>query len=265
MIARSSEGITVSLKRGLDILRAYQANDITLNNNELVSSTGLPKSTIARFTHTLTKLGCLERDEQQGGYRLGSRVVPLGHRLLASLSICQVAQPLMQQFADTHRVSVALAGADHTSMVYLAYHSGKSVAMRYMRVGTITPMAQTAIGYAYLWALPPAQRAWHIAQIAAEANDEAANEQISAIERSFAVLDAGGFYCSYGEWRREIFEVGAPLIMDRDETVLALGCYTSHQGLDRKQLHDTVGPALVRLGTDIANTMSDLGKTFWDD
>lgn len=262
-MTRGKEGVTTSLKRGLDVLRAYHAEDVTLNNSELVSCTGLPKSTIARFTHTLTTLGYLQRDELHG-YQLGDRVVQLGHRLLASLPICQVAQPLMQRFADEHRVSVALAAGDQSSMVYLVYCSGKSVVMRHMRVGAMAPMAQTAIGRAYLWALPPAQRAWHIAQIATEAAS-AADELISSIERSFEVLDKDGFYCSYGEWRREIFAVGAPLIMDREQTVLALNCSAPHQGLDRKRLHDTIGPALAHLGTDIANTMFDQGKTFWDD
>lgn len=263
-MTRNTAGITTSLKRGLDILRGYRADDVTLNNNELASRTSLPKSTIARFTHTLTTLGYLERDDRQGGYCLGGRVVELGHRLLASLPICRVAQPLMQQFADEHRVSVALAAGDQSSMVYLVYCSGRSVVTRHMRVGAVAPMAQTAIGRAYLWALPPARRAWHIAQIATEAG-AAADELLSSIERSFSELEKDGFYCSYGEWRREIFAVGAPLIMDRDETVLALNCSATYQGLDRAKLHVALGPALTRLGTDIANTMSDLGKTFWDD
>jgi len=263
-MTRSAEGVTTSLMRGLDVLRAYRAEETTLNNNELVNRTGLPKSTIARFTHTLTALGYLEQDGQQGGYRLGGKVVHLGHRLLASLPICQVAQPLMQQFADEHRLAVALAAGDQTSMVYLVYCSGRSVVTRHMRVGAVTPMAQTAIGRAYLWALPPARRAWHIAQIAAEAG-AVADGQLSAIERSMAELDKDGFYCSYGEYRREIFAVGAPLVMDRDETVLALNCSAFHQGFDRETVRATLGPALVRLSTDIANTMSDLGRTFWED
>ena len=128
----------------------------------------------------------------------------------------------------------------------------------------MAPMGQTAIGRAYLWGLPPARRAWHIAQIASEAGD-AADELISSIERSFDVLDKNGFYCSHGEWRREVFAVGAPLIIDRDQTVLALNCSAPHQQLDRDQLHETIGPALAHLSTDIANAMSDQGKTFWDD
>lgn len=51
-----------SLTRGLDILRAFAANDATLGNQQLIERTGLPKATVSRLTATLVSLGYLHHD-----------------------------------------------------------------------------------------------------------------------------------------------------------------------------------------------------------
>lgn len=262
-MARSADDVTTSLQRGLEVLRAYRAQDLTLNNNELVSRTGLPKSTVARFTHTLTALGYLEQQERQGGYRLGARVVGLGHTVLASLPVCQLAQPQMQKFADNHNTSVIMAVGDHISMVYLVYCAGRSVVARNGRAGVVVPMASSSLGCAFLWALPPAKRAWFIARIAAEAG-KAADEQLARIDRSFIDLERDGFYADPGDSRHEGPSLAVPLVLGRERDVLALSCGAPSQGGDRDTERQSLGRALAALATDIANTMTDLGKTMWD-
>ena len=52
-----------SLTRGLEILRAFAANDATLGNQQLIERTGLPKARVARLTATLVSLGYLHHDK----------------------------------------------------------------------------------------------------------------------------------------------------------------------------------------------------------
>lgn len=263
-MARKSSEVVISLKRGLDLLRAYQAEDQVLNNSELVERTGLPKSTVTRFSHTLTQLGYLQTVERLGSYRLGNRVVPLGQKLLATLPICPLARPLMQVFADEHSVSVALTAPDQTSMVSLVHCSGHSSAIQRLRTGTLLSMAHSAVGRAYLWAQRPARRSEHFAQIAAEAG-EAADRQLPDITESFYMLDEQGFYCMPKEWHAQPLSLAVPLIVGRDETVLALGCSLTRQRPDPDGTCEALGPALVQLGAQIASTISDLSLTFWED
>ena len=49
----------VALSRGLDVLRCFRASDPMLGNQEIAARTGLPKPTVSRLTHTLTRLGYL--------------------------------------------------------------------------------------------------------------------------------------------------------------------------------------------------------------
>ncbi len=261
---RKNQDVVVSLKRGLDLLRAYGAQDIALNNSELVALTGLPKSTIARFTYTLTSLGYLQDNDRQGSYRLGDEVVPLGNSLLASLPVCQVAQPLMQAFADAHDVAVFLAGAHLNAMAYLVHCSGNAQATRKYRTGSLVGMSSTAVGQAYLWALRPARRSEHFALIAAEYGDEA-DTVLQEITASFKEIDKNGYCCIASQWRGEAYSLAVPLILAEDDAVLALGCSVPHQKLDNYPDKKALGDDLLRLAAAISNTMADRGLSFWDD
>ena len=46
-----------ALARGLELLRCFTPSESVLGNQELARKTGLPKPTITRMTHTLTRLG----------------------------------------------------------------------------------------------------------------------------------------------------------------------------------------------------------------
>src|SRR5919202_1383547 len=61
-----------NLARGLDVLRAFTAEDRVLSNRELSDRTGLPKPTISRLTYTLTLLGYLSRVEKLQKFRLAA-------------------------------------------------------------------------------------------------------------------------------------------------------------------------------------------------
>src|SRR5919198_4114338 len=99
-----------SLARGLEILRAFAPNETLLGNQEIAQRTGLPKPTVSRLTHTLTKLGYLSYAPRLGKYQLGTPVLALGYAVLANLGVRNLARPLMQEIADFSRGSVAVGG-----------------------------------------------------------------------------------------------------------------------------------------------------------
>lgn len=258
------DGGVTSLRRGLDILRAFRAVDAPLSNKEISERTALPKATVARLTYTLTKMGYLRQTGPLGQYHLGDKVTALGHAVLQSLPIRGVAQPLMQELADQHDMSVALGVGDGTRMIYLAYCAGpETVAMR-LRVGALVPMARTAMGRAYLWALPPDEREAKLRSIAEEAGDEAP-ALLDRIQRCFQEIARDGFTVAVGDWRPQVSAVGAPLWVDRGRTVLALNCGARRPDLSDKTFREVLGPALVGLATEINNAMDRLGHTFWGD
>ena len=254
----------VSLARGLAILRAFRAIDAPLGNKDIAERTGLPKATVARLTYTLCGMGYLRQVGIHGQYHLGDKVTGLGHALLRTLPVRQVAGPLMQAMADRYEMSVALGIGDGADMLYLHYCSGPETVTMRLRVGALVPMALSAMGRAYLWALPPEARARCLAAIRAASGAEA-DAVAATVRAALAEVEAHGFSTSFGDWRREIYAVGAPVWLDRGDTVLALNCGTRRRDLDKAVFHRELGPALMAMSSEISHRMDQLGASFWNE
>jgi len=68
----SDRDFVTSIARAFSILRAFRRGERSLGNKEIAHRTGLPKSSVARLTYTLTKLGYLEYLPGEEKYGLGT-------------------------------------------------------------------------------------------------------------------------------------------------------------------------------------------------
>lgn len=252
----------VSLTRGLSILRAFRANDAPLGNKEIAERAGLPKATVARLSYTLCAMGYLRQVGPHAQYHLGDKVTALGHSVLRSLPVRQMAEPLMQVMADKHEMSIGLGIGDGADMLYLLYCSGPETITMRLHVGAMIPIARSAMGRAYMWAVPPEKRAAHMAAIRAASGTEADNVE-AELQAAIAEVDKTGFAVSFGDWRREIYAVGAPVWLDRGDTVLALNCGTRRRDLDPDKFRTELGPELMAMSSEISSRMNRLGTSFW--
>ena len=110
-VAEAEEGsrdFITSIARAFSILRAFKRGERALGNKEIAQRTGLPKSSVARITFTLTKLGYLEFLPDEEKYSLGVGVLALGQNFLSGNDVRDVARPLMQELADYSQATVAL-------------------------------------------------------------------------------------------------------------------------------------------------------------
>src|SRR5690606_9871063 len=110
---------STTIAHGFAILRCFSMAEPTLSNKELSERTGLSRPTVSRLTYTLTARGMLLYDKQLRRYRLGSATLSFSYPLLASLSIRQLARPLMRRLADTVGGSVSIGMQERLHMVYL--------------------------------------------------------------------------------------------------------------------------------------------------
>ncbi len=258
------EAGATSLRRGLEILRTFRSADAPLGNKEIAERTRLPKATVARLTYTLVRMGYLRKTGPTGQYHLGDKVSALGHALLRTLPARQIAHPLMADFAERHDMSVGLGIGNGASMLYLDTCSGReTIAMR-LRVGTEIPMDSTAMGRAYLRALSPADREARLRLIAKQAHETLPQVE-ERIRLAMKQVARDGYAVSFGDWKPQIFAVGASLLLDDGATVLALNCGSRRPQQAEERFRRVLGPALIDLAADITNTVSNLGMTFWNE
>ena len=236
----------VALARGLEVLRAFRPGDGILGNNEIAERTGLPKPTVSRLTYTLTRLGHLVYLSRVGKYQLGAPVLSLGYALLANTDIRRVARPLMQELADYANASISLGTRDRLDMVYVEHCRGSAMVTLRLDIGSHIPLATTAMGRAFLAALPVSERAYLMEAIRARA-DSAWPRIRDGIESSVEEVRQRGFCLSVGDWQSDVHGVAVPFVTMDGSTAMAFNCGGPSFLLDRERMETDLGPRLVEL------------------
>lgn len=239
-----------TLARGLEVLRCFTPLEPMLGNKEISVRTGLPKPTVSRLTYTLTKLGYLRHNMRLGKYQLGSAVLSIGYPLLASMSVRQVARPYIKELADYCTGSVSMGIRDRLNMVYVeSCRSGNGLATL-PDIGTSVPIAQAAIGRAYLAACTPAEREALLNQMKVK-EPETLRKYKAQIERALDDIRGRGFCVSLGELRREVHAVGVPMRRTVDGEIVSFNCGVPAFMLKKGQLEEDIGPRLVAMVRNI--------------
>lgn len=211
-----------ALARGLELLRCFTPRESLLGNQELAKKTGLPKPTVSRLTHTLTRLGYLRHLPHSGKYQLEVGVMSFGYAMLSNLSIRALARPLMEEMAGYAKAAVAMAARDRLSMVYLdVVHGEANLTMR-RQVGSHLSLHRSAIGRACLAAMPEDEREFILGHIR-KRHPEDWPEVRKGLERAFRDYADYGFCLSLGEWQRDVNAVGVALHHE-SHGLLAFNC-----------------------------------------
>lgn len=236
----------VALARGLEVLRAFSLGDGLLGNQEIAARTGLPKPTVSRLTHTLTKLGYLTYSERLGKYELGTGVLALGYAALRNIGVGRVARPFMQALADYSSASVSLGSRDRLEMVYIEHcRSNATVSLR-LETGSRIPLGTTAMGRAFLAALPNREREALMERLQAAHGDDWPRVE-AGIAQAIVDYRAHGYTLSIGDWKRDVHAVAVPLVPPDCSRILAINCGGPSFLFDRERLVADLGPRLVKL------------------
>jgi len=244
-----------ALARGLELLRCFGPGDRWLGNQELARRTGLPKPTVSRLAHTLTRLGYLRHSRAQEQYALGTAVLSLGYSLLAQLDVRRVARPLMQALAEQAGVSVNLGVRDRRGMVYLDTYRSASTFTVQLEAGSRIPMAVTSMGRAYLCGVPEPERQALLAQLREE-DGAGWPEAKRGIDRALRDYRRHGLCFSLGDWRKEIHAVAAPLPPGEDGEVLVFSASGAAFQVGREKLEREIGPRLKNLVDNVSSALT---------
>ena len=147
-----------ALARGLELLRCFTPKYQHLGNQELSQMTGLPKPTITRLTHTLSRLGYIKQVPNSSKFQLSAGVLAFGYSMLSNVFIRSIAHPYMKDLADHAGAAVAMATRDRLNMIYLDVVQGKGNVTMRRQVGTYLPIHLSSMGRACLAALPEDER-----------------------------------------------------------------------------------------------------------
>lgn len=242
-----------ALARGLDVLRAFKPGDGFLGNQEIAERTGLPKSSVSRFTYTLTKLGYLTYSERLEKYQLGSGVLALGYAFVSNLAIRQIARPLMQELAENTGTAVGLAGRDRLEMIYIEYSAPTNVKTFRHEIGDRVPMSTSAVGRSYLAALPDDEREYYLSYIEKRVGDDWA-EIKKGVNAEVLSFKEKGYCASMGEWDKDVNGISVPLTIGEGH-IYTFNCGGPKYRLSEEYMRNEVAPQLKNMVRNIEATI----------
>lgn len=159
-----SESSVGTLKRGLAILQYFAANGeatpVTVANDLNTS-----RSTTYRILEALRETGFLEINPVSGHLRLGMKATELGMAALADVDVVKNAPPYLRNLAAITLETVFLAVMNNDEMVYVYSEESTQPVKMNCKLGSRRPLHSTALGKAYMSALPEEDRKSLIGQL----------------------------------------------------------------------------------------------------
>ena len=144
-----------SLARGLDVIRAFDAEHPAMTLTDVARRTGLSRATARRFLHTLADLGYVRFDGKL--FELTAQVLQLGYSYLSSHTLPQLIEPVLEELSAELNESCSASILDGADVVYIARVHTRRIMRVGIAVGTRFPAYATSMGRVLLAHLAPAE------------------------------------------------------------------------------------------------------------
>lgn len=204
-----------SARRALSLFACFSKERHTLTARELARLTGIPLPTVFRYVAFLRDAQWLIGDEQ-GGYRLSMRFLPLAEAARAADNLALVADPVMRRLsAETGETVILVRLLGRSAVCVHRIESSQRLRTSY-EPGQPLPLEHGASARVLLASLPAEARADYLAPL--RARDPAA---VARTEAELAVIGERGWACSEEEIDKGIWAV-AVAVRDRTGITAAL-------------------------------------------
>jgi len=150
----AGEGDVIQVvSRAFDVLRCFEGHEARLGNLEISNRCGLPRSTVSRLTHTLTRMGQLVYLPRDQKYRIGPSAVAMSTSMMKGLQLRNLIRLRLQDVAEQLPGTVGFVIPDRFHLVYLEFARAANALGLHEGTGSRIAIASTAAGHAYMAAL----------------------------------------------------------------------------------------------------------------
>ncbi|MGB6394562.1 MAG: IclR family transcriptional regulator [Bradyrhizobium sp.] len=251
----AGEGDVIQVvSRAFDVLRCFEGHEARLGNLEISNRCGLPRSTVSRLTHTLTRMGQLVYLPRDQKYRIGPSAVAMSTSMMKGLQLRNLIRLRLQDVAEQLPGTVGFVIPDRFHLVYLEYARAPNALGLHESTGSRIAIASTAAGHAYTAALDPNVADALIAEMEREI-PEAAKSLKPRIEANRQFLRERGYVVACGLWSPHINGLAVPLWSPQYQTFVVVTIGLLSAMYDEKRLHKEVAPQMLQLSVAVAGLL----------
>jgi DNA-binding IclR family transcriptional regulator len=255
LAGEAGEGDVIQVvSRAFDVLRCFEGHDSRLGNLEISNRCGLPRSTVSRLTHTLTRMGQLVYLPRDQKYRIGPSAVAMSASMMKGAQLRSMIRQRLQEVAEQLPGTVGFVVPDRFHLVYLQFARSATALGLHEGTGSRISMASTAAGAAYTAALAPEVGDAFIADMEREA-PEAAKILKPRIEANRQSLRERGYVVACGLWSPHINGLAVPIWSPQYQTFVVITIGLLSAMYDEQRLHAEVAPLMLALGRSLGSLM----------
>jgi IclR family transcriptional regulator, acetate operon repressor len=139
------------LERTLGILELLARHGEGLELGAIAEQLNIPRSAVHRLLADLVRLGYVRQARGHGDYLLTTKLVSMGLSYLSNTGIVDIAQPLLNQLAESSGELVRLSVVDGDRLTWVARAQGARQGLRYdPDMGSDARLSCSSSGWAWL-------------------------------------------------------------------------------------------------------------------
>ncbi|MYN13513.1 helix-turn-helix domain-containing protein [Pusillimonas sp. TS35] len=216
-----------TLAKGIAVLEFLVNRRQPCSVSDVAQAFGLVPSNAHRTLQTLVALG-YARQTSDARYQPTLRLFELGSTVVGALDIRQIAHQALAGLAAATRETIHLVVRDEDHVVYLDKIDSPQPVAAYSHIGGRAPAHCVASGKAILAALLPQDDVQALAWLQAALPSMPAHTPNSHVHHVALLKDLReaserGYAINRGEWREDVYGLGAPVFDSQGKVAGALG------------------------------------------
>ena len=210
-----------SIEVGAQVLRALKAGRGPMALSEVARNCAMHPAKVHRYLVSLVRAGLASQDARTGQYDLGPAARHLGMEALRRTDAESIAAAYTSRLRDQTGHTTNLAVWTEDGPIIVRWDSGTHVLPITVRVGSVLPLLDSAVGLMFLAHLPAAQTAGVLAT--QQARQETHAPGAVALEKLLVAARRDGIASSLHRMIYGLAALGAPVFGPDRGLVLAIG------------------------------------------
>lgn len=235
-------------------MRCFNSEHRELGSTEIARMLGLSQSTVWRLCYTLQKAGYLEPGFDPEKLRVSPGVLALGCEALSHGGIAEVALPRITDIANRFEASVSVAGRDQLSMRILARASAPTMLRLNFHVGSALHIERSALGAAYIAALPDVERQ-KLLQELQQARPDSWSAHRRYLDEAIDLYRKRGYVLNLRRYDPDVNALGVAIVSPNGRHVMAMNCGGASSVMTRAKLEAPIAQAMQELAVDLSTML----------
>ncbi|MCY8513923.1 IclR family transcriptional regulator [Bacillus atrophaeus] len=192
-----------------------------LTLSELISLSGMPKTSVHRMVSSLEEMGLLSRD-RNGAYTLGLVFLQFGQLVSERLDIRQIAKPVMEELCQEVDEAVHLIMRDGNEAIYVEKIEGTQTVRLYTAIGRRSPLYAGACARSILSFLPHEEIETYIRQTEFVPIGSGTITDPAELLQTISSSLENGYTVSYSELENYTAAIGAPIFNHKGQVAAGI-------------------------------------------